>query len=139
MGAPELCIIFLPMILPLVLDLGFDTMTALAIVICGNCVGYSTGMGNPFTTIIGQKICQLPLYSAMWYRAICFFLLRDHCMVYFKICEENTQNPILSATYEEDEIRRKENMQMTQNATLSAKTKWYVSMLLSAFSLIFSV
>ena len=35
MGAPELCIIFLPMILPLVLDLGFDTMTALAIVICG--------------------------------------------------------------------------------------------------------
>ena len=25
MGAPELCIIFLPMILPLVLDLGFDT------------------------------------------------------------------------------------------------------------------
>ena len=74
MGAPELCIIFLPMILPLVLDLGFDTMTALAIVICGNCVGYSTGMGNPFTTIIGQKICQLPLYSAMWYRAICFFL-----------------------------------------------------------------
>ena len=84
MGAPELCIIFLPMILPLVLDLGFDTMTALAIVICGNCVGYSTGMGNPFTTIIGQKICQLPLYSAMWYRAICFFLfLRDHCMVYF--------------------------------------------------------
>ena len=32
MGVPELCIIFLPMILPLVLDLGFDTMTALAIV-----------------------------------------------------------------------------------------------------------
>ena len=124
MGAPELCIIFLPMILPLVLDLGFDTMTALAIVICGNCVGYSTGMGNPFTTIIGQKICQLPLYSAMWYRAICFFLFYGITVWYIlRYAKKIRKNPILSATYEEDEIRRKENMQMTQNATLSAKNK----------------
>ena len=107
-----------------VLDLGFGTMTALAIVICGNCVGYSTGMGNPFTTIIGQKICQLPLYSAMWYRAICFFLFYGITVWYIlRYAKKIRKNPILSATYEEDEIRRKENMQMTQNATLSAKNK----------------
>ena len=102
MGAPELCIIFLPMILPLVLDLGFDTIT----------------------TIIGQKICQLPLYSAMWYRAICFFLFYGITVWYIlRYAKKIRKNPILSATYEEDEIRRKENMQMTQNATLSAKNK----------------
>ena len=88
MGAPELCIIFLPMILPLVLDLGFDTMTALAIVICGNCVGYRKSVYYYY------RPENLPASSLFCYVVSCHLLLpflRDHCMVYFKICEENTQ------------------------------------------------
>lgn len=134
MGAPELCIIFLPMILPLVLNLGFDTMTALAIVICGNCVGYSTGMGNPFTTIIGQKICQLPLYSAMWYRAICFLIFYAITVWYIlRYAKKIRKNPMLSATYEEDEIRREENMQMDQSITLSSKSKMVCVYIITLF------
>lgn len=113
MGAPELCIIFLPMILPLILNLGFDTMTALAIVICGNCVGYSTGLGNPFTTIIGQKICQLPLYSGMWYRTICFAVFYVITTWYIlKYAKKIRKNPKLSATYETD-LERKKNQDNT--------------------------
>ena len=41
LGMPELCIVFLPIILPLSLGLGFDSITACAVVICGNCIGFS--------------------------------------------------------------------------------------------------
>ena len=124
MGAPELCMIFLPMILPLVLNLGFDTMTALAIVICGNCVGYSTGMGNPFTTIIAQKICQLPLYSGMWYRAICFAVFYIFTTWYvLKYAKKVRKNPRLSVTYEEDEVRRKAGSEINSHAKMTPQNK----------------
>lgn len=125
MGAPELCIIFFPMILPLVLKLGFDTMTALAIVICGNCVGYSTGMGNPFTTIIGQKICQLPLYSGMWYRALCFVIFYLVTVWYIlQYAKKIKKNPKLSATYKLDQERRNEKTEVDTTAKLSMRTKF---------------
>lgn len=124
MGAPELCIIFLPMILPLILNLGFDTMTALAVVICGNCVGYSTGMGNPFTTIIGQKICQLPLYSGMWYRAVCFCLFLVVTAWYvLKYARKIKNNPELSATYKADLERRRVQGDMNKAEKLSKGSK----------------
>lgn len=124
MGAPELCMIFLPMILPLVLSLGFDTMTAVGIVICGNCVGYSTGMGNPFTTIIGQKICQLPLYSGMWYRAVCFVVFYLITTWYIlRYAKKIRKNPTLSVTYADDQLRRNAKTDVDKNAKLSKKNK----------------
>lgn len=115
MGAPELCIVFLPLILPVILALGYDSMTACAVVICGNCVGYSTGMGNPFTTIIAQKICELPLYSGFTYRAVCFLVFYlitvAYIMCYAKKVEKNPQ---LSRTYKIDLERREQDLQIQQ-------------------------
>jgi len=109
MGAPELCIIFLPMVIPLIISLGWDTMTACAIVICGNCIGYSTGMGNPFTTIISQKTCQLPLYSGIWYRAICFVVFYIVTVWYIdRYTRKIEKNPLSSKTFQDDEVRRKD-------------------------------
>jgi len=123
MGAPELCIVFLPMILPLVLNLGWDTMTACAIVICGNCVGYSTGMGNPFTTIIAQKICELPLYSGMWYRAVCFAVFYAVAALYImRYARKVERNPSMSRTFHNDE-RRRSDMKVETGIRLPHRVK----------------
>ena len=88
MGAPELCIIFLPMILPLVLDLGFDTMTALAIVICGTALAIVRVWEIRLLLLSARRSASFLFILSMWYRAICFFLFYGiYCMVYFKICE----------------------------------------------------
>lgn len=140
MGAPELCMIFLPMILPLILELGFDTMTALAIVICGNCIGYSTGMGNPFTTIIGQKICQLPLYSGMWFRAVCFGIF--YCITVWYIlhyAKKIKKTPASSFTYEADLERRKTMVQMDMDTKLSRQGKRACVFIVGCFFSISSV
>ena len=124
MGAPELCMIFLPMILPLILNLGFDTMTAVAIVICGNCVGYTAGLGNPFTTIIAQKICQLPLYSGMWYRAIVFVVFFTATSLYvLRYARKVRRDPKSSLTYEADLERRAQKTEFAQDAKLSSRGK----------------
>lgn len=124
MGAPELCMIFLPMILPLVLNLGFDTLTAVAIVILGNCVGYSTGMGNPFTTIIAQKISQLPLYSGFAYRAVCFVVFYAVAAWYvLRYAKKIRKNPRLSPTWEEDEIRRSSGMSASEHSPFTTRNK----------------
>lgn len=123
MGAPELCIVFLPLILPVILALGYDSMTACAIVICGNCVGYSTGMGNPFTTIIAQKICELPLYSGFTYRAVCFLVFYVVTVAYITAYAKKIEKkPELSRTYKIDLERKQQELQLPQEK-LTFRTK----------------
>ncbi len=122
-GMPELCIVFLPIILPLILSLGFDSITAVAIVICGNCIGFSTGLGNPFTTLICQKICGLPLYSGMWYRAICFAVFYGITLIYImRYAKKVSANPKKSICYEKDLMRR-ENISFQRNEMLDTRRK----------------
>lgn len=69
-GMCELCMVYVPIILPLMLMLGFDSMTACATALCGSAIGFTSALANPFTTIIGQKIAGLPLLSGWQYRLI---------------------------------------------------------------------
>lgn len=123
LGACELCIVFLPIVLPLILDLGFDTITACAVVICGNCVGFVTGMGNPFNTIISQKICGLPLYSAFGYRALCFVIFYVITVLYVvRYAKQIQKNPSLSRTYEKD-LELHNEIHVEQTEQLSTRKK----------------
>ena len=54
LGTPELCVMYMPIVLPLVISLGFDTLTACSIVVCGSCVGFASGLMNPYTTVISM-------------------------------------------------------------------------------------
>ncbi len=123
LGMPELCIVFLPIILPLILGLGFDSITACAVVICGNCIGFSTGMGNPFTTLVCQKICGLPLYSGLWYRAICFVVFYIITLVYImRYAARVAKDPQLSRSYQAD-LERKKNISVQRREPLDNRKK----------------
>ena len=56
------------------LALGYDRLTAIAIIM----IGYGTGFGaatiNPFTTLIAQDIAGLEPASGLWYRLVLFFV-----------------------------------------------------------------
>ena len=67
-GALELSLVFLPAIMPLMLALGFDTMTAAGTVLIGAACGFSTSLTNPFTVGIAHQISGLPPYSGMGLR-----------------------------------------------------------------------
>src|SRR5699024_8996431 len=60
----------LPAILPLILRLGFDKITATGIVLVSTVVGFGLGLTSPANVGTAQRIAQLPLYSGIGYRAL---------------------------------------------------------------------
>ncbi len=69
-GMRELDVIFITLMIPICIKLGYDVMTALGLVLLSSCAGFAAALANPFFTGIAHSIAELPLYSAMWYRAI---------------------------------------------------------------------
>ncbi|GAA4874621.1 YfcC family protein [Ferrimonas pelagia] len=69
-GMRELDVIFITLMIPICIKLGYDAMTALGIVLLSSCAGFAAALANPFFTGIAHDIAELPLYSGMWYRAI---------------------------------------------------------------------
>lgn len=72
---PELSMIYVPIILPLLLSLGFNPMTAVAIPLVGTVIGFTAAFTNPFTVGIAHQISGLPMFSGMWYRVIVYIIL----------------------------------------------------------------
>ena len=66
----ELALVYLPAILPLILRLGFDKITATGIVLVSTVVGFGLGLTAPANVGTAQRIAQLPLYSGIGYRAL---------------------------------------------------------------------
>ncbi|MGX7091964.1 YfcC family protein [Hutsoniella sourekii] len=82
-GTPELSLVYLPIIMPLVLSLGFNAMTAVGIVLVSTtCIGFSSGFTNPFTVGISHQITGLPMFSGMGYRVLVFAVFYVISVVY---------------------------------------------------------
>jgi uncharacterized ion transporter superfamily protein YfcC len=66
---------FVPVLVALCLALGFDRLTAIAIVMVGYGIGFCAATINPFTVLIAQDIAQLEAASGLWYRILLFLIL----------------------------------------------------------------
>ena len=69
-GMPEMNIVYVPMLIPIMLTLGFDSITACATAMVGSAAGFTAAIANPFTVVIAQKICGLSLYSGWQFRVV---------------------------------------------------------------------
>jgi uncharacterized ion transporter superfamily protein YfcC len=108
-GMCELCMVYVPIILPLMLALGFDSMTACATALCGSAIGFTSALANPFTTIIGQKICGLPLLSGWEFRLISLIVMAIIGITYvMRYAKKVHDDPKSSIMYESDQELRKE-------------------------------
>ena len=65
-------IAFAPVVVMITLAMGLDSIVGAAIILLGGAVGFATGTVNPSTTVVAQKIAELPLFSGIQYRAVCF-------------------------------------------------------------------
>lgn len=124
-GMCELCMVYVPIILPLMLALGFDSMTACATALCGSAVGFASALANPFTTIIGQKIAGLPLLSGWEFRLISLTVVGIIAIIYvMKYARRVQLNPKASIVYESDLLLRKElETQSSEEYKLTARQK----------------
>lgn len=123
-GVNEMTLVYVPIILPLMIRLGFDSMTACAIALCGSAAGFSAALTNPFTIAIGQKISGLPLYSGWQFRVITYAVTLLIGVIYTIKYAKKIQNDITkSYVYEEDVEKRELYGNKTDGKQLEFTTK----------------
>src|SRR5699024_1969327 len=81
-GVMELNLIYIPVVLPLILRMGYDRMTALATVVLGSASGFIIVMTSPSTVGLSETIAWIPLYLRLWFRYILFILVPSGAILY---------------------------------------------------------
>lgn len=71
-GTQELALVYVPVILPLMIALRFDSVTAAGVALCATTAGFTSGVLNPINTGLGQQLANLPVYSGLALRAMLF-------------------------------------------------------------------
>ncbi len=123
-GTPELAMVYVPVILPLLLRLGYDTITATAIALCSTAAGFTAALTNPFTVGTAQMIAELPLFSGIEYRAMVLVAILIVGSAYLMRYATRVKNrPELSLMYEEDKIKRLELLSKGQTKIEKASTR----------------
>ena len=74
-GMSEETIAFVAVAIPLARSLGYDEIIAVCMVYVAAHVGFAGAMLNPFTVGIAQDMAQLPLFSGIEYRTVCWVVL----------------------------------------------------------------
>ncbi|MFC7340323.1 YfcC family protein [Saccharopolyspora griseoalba] len=109
-GTQELSLVYVPVILPLMISLGFDSVTAAAVALCATSAGFTAGVLNPINTGLGQKIAGVPVFSGIPLRLVVLVLLVGaaiaHVMRYASKVRLSPERSLVHAEPEEIEKQR---------------------------------
>lgn len=99
----NLFIAFAPIMVMMAFAMGLDSLTGASIILLGGAIGFATGPLNINTTIVAQKIADLPLYSGVGYRFVCFGVFYVVTNLYLiRYALKIQKHPELSPMYELD-------------------------------------
>ncbi|RQW28551.1 YfcC family protein [Rhodobacteraceae bacterium CH30] len=118
-GTPELGIAYLPIVLPLMLKLGYDTLTATSIALVGPSTGFAFALTAPATVGTSHLLGQLPMFSGAGFRLV-FLMLAMVAVTAYILRHANRVklNPALSLTPELDaKLRQKFAGEESQSST----------------------
>ena len=115
-------IAFAPVMVMLALAIGLDSITGAALPLLGGAIGFSTGTLNTSTTIVAQKIAELPLYSGIQYRFFCFFVFWIFTSIaLIRYARKVKSNPASSPMYELDKLRNDEDVDASHDSSLTPR------------------
>ena len=106
-GTQELSLVYVPVILPLMIALGYDSVVAVAVALIATTAGFMTGFLNPINTGLGQKISGLPVFSGIELRIAAFAVFVLVGIIYIiRYAQKVKRNPEASLVYQEDAAKR---------------------------------
>lgn len=123
-GTAELSLVYIPVIIPLIIALGYDSMTAAAIALCGTVVGYSVGVLNPVNTGLAQTIADIPTFSGIGFRIILFVVVLTITILFvMRYAKKVQKNPEASLVYKEDAEKRETYTSIGEHEPLKATSR----------------
>jgi len=107
-GMSEETIAFIIILVPLSISMGYDSITGVGLVFVAAGLGFAGAILNPFTIGIAQGIAELPLFSGIEYRFVCWTILNFVGIFYIlRWAAKVKKNPKSSYVYEDDAYWRK--------------------------------
>jgi C4-dicarboxylate anaerobic carrier len=113
---------FAPITVMLAMSLGLDSIVGVGIILLGGAIGFATGTLNVSTTLIAQKIAELPNYSGIGYRWVCFVVYYIvTCLWLVRYAKKIQKNPELSPMYDLDKNSEFKNASLDEFGTLDTR------------------
>ena len=131
-GMSEETIAFVAVAIPLAKRLGYDEFTGVCMVYVAAHVGFAGAMLNPFTIGIAQDMSDLPLFSGIEYRIVCWIILMTAAITFTLWYASRIRKPI--ETSEEDVPA--EDISSGKGSGLSA---WICLGILTVILILFSI
>ena len=140
-GMSEETIAFTLIIIPLAVSMGYDSIVGLCMVYVAAHIGFSGAMLNPFTIGIAQGIADIPLFTGIGYRAVCWAILTVVGIVFVLLYAKKVKrNPQSSIMYEDDVYWRKmAEVPEEEMERHTPRKAWWVFAFLTVVLIIFSV
>ena len=102
-GMSEETIAFIVVMIPLAISMGYDSLTGVCMVYLAAHVGFAGAFLNPFTIGIAQDMADLPPFSGMGYRIVCWLILTALMIAFvLRYAAKVRRNPQSSAMYDDD-------------------------------------
>jgi uncharacterized ion transporter superfamily protein YfcC len=102
-GMSEETIAFIIIFVPLAISMGYDSITGVSLCFVSAALGFAGAILNPFTIGIAQGLSDLPLFSGIEYRLICWIILNIAGFTFIlKYAKSIKKNPSGSIVHEED-------------------------------------
>lgn len=132
MGMAEETIPFYMIFIPLMMSMGYDSLTGAMIIFLGAQTGVTASTSNPFSVGIAQASAGIPISSGIGFRWIQFFILIS-ISISFVIwyARRVKRNPELSPMYEIDKKNREYFLNSECQAIIDFK--WYHGIILLGF------
>ena len=112
-GMSEETIAFTLIIIPLAISMGYDSIVGVCMVYVAAHIGFSGAMLNPFTIGIAQGIADIPLFSGIGYRLVCWIVLTIVGIVFVLwYANKVKKNPKSSIMYENDDYWRRQKTEV---------------------------
>ncbi len=136
-GMSEETIVFIAIVIPLAISMGYDSIVGVGMVYVAAHVGFSGAVLNPFTIGIAQGMAGLPLFSGIEYRMFCWVVLTTIAIiVVLRYAHKVKKNPAKSIMYHEDAYWREKTKEDVEGITYSRPKSAIVSYLLTLAALV---
>lgn len=108
-GMAEETLPFFAILMPIIMAMGFDSITAFMVVFVGARIGYIASTVNPFNVLISQGILGIQGNPQLWLRVIALVVLTAIAVAWVMMYAHRIKrDPRLSVAYSDDIEKRKE-------------------------------
>jgi uncharacterized ion transporter superfamily protein YfcC len=139
-GMSEETIAFVIIFVPLAISMGYDSITGVALCFVAAALGFAGAILNPFTIGIAQGLSDLPLFSGIEYRMLCWVIINFAGFWFIlRYARKVKKDPSSSLVWKEDkywvEKREKESSEIKYHTPIQAWVVWIIVLaVLAAFS-----